>query len=245
MTGYRCDSIEHISDHSNKYIHIHRITCCQDTEHAHKVKCCQVVHAESVTCTCVYNYCVNKVGTAHSNFSQTSDHAKQVVLCQIPVVVHCFTALHAPRVSLWWPVCLHWTWDTLCCPHTCMYTRSPLSFSWHSMDMWYMCGLYWTLRPGQRANNWAVLLTYVHAHFTSHFSLQEPHRHPFTTNIIWLNAMANDHPSFHSADMDDDPCLMEVECQIEESNSDPSTGTNNILYIYINVYRIMLSLCSM
>ena len=46
-------------------------------------------------------------------------------------------------------VCLHWTWDTLCCPHTCMYTRSPVSFSWHSMDMWYMCGLYWTLLLGQ------------------------------------------------------------------------------------------------
>ena len=25
--------------------------------------------------------------------------------------------------------------DTLCCPHTCMYTSSPVSFSWHSMDM--------------------------------------------------------------------------------------------------------------
>ena len=46
-------------------------------------------------------------------------------------------------------VCLHWTWDTLCCPHTCTYTRSPVSFSWHSMDMWYMCGLYWTLLLGQ------------------------------------------------------------------------------------------------
>ena len=46
-------------------------------------------------------------------------------------------------------VCLHWTWDTLCCPHTRMYTRSPVSFSWHSMDLWYMCGLYWTLLLGQ------------------------------------------------------------------------------------------------
>ena len=46
-------------------------------------------------------------------------------------------------------VCLHWTWDTLCCTHTSMYTRCPVSFSWHSMDMWYMCGLYWTLLLGQ------------------------------------------------------------------------------------------------
>ena len=59
------------------------------------------------------------------------------------------TALHAPCVSLWWPACLQWTWDTLSCPHTCMYTCSPVSFSWHSMDMWYMCGLYWTLLLGQ------------------------------------------------------------------------------------------------
>ena len=56
----------------------------------------------------------------------------QVVLCMLPVVVHWFTALHAPCVLLWWPVCLHWTWDTLCCPHTCT-TFSPVSFSWHSM----------------------------------------------------------------------------------------------------------------
>ena len=34
-------------------------------------------------------------------------------------------------------------------PHTCMYTRSPVSLSCHSMDMWYMCGLYWTLLLGQ------------------------------------------------------------------------------------------------
>ena len=61
----------------------------------------------------------------------------------------CCASYHAPYVSLWWPVWLHWTWDTLCCPHTFMYTRSPVPFSWHSMDMWYMCGLYWTLLLGQ------------------------------------------------------------------------------------------------
>ena len=38
------------------------------------------------------------------------------------------TSCHVRSRCCWWRVCLHWTWDTLCCPRTCMYTRSPVSF---------------------------------------------------------------------------------------------------------------------
>ena len=53
------------------------------------------------------------------NFSSksllTSCHVScRVVLCQLPVVGHWFTALHASCVSVRWPVCLHWTWYILC-----------------------------------------------------------------------------------------------------------------------------------
>ena len=35
------------------------------------------------------------------------------------------------------------------CPHTCTYTRTPVSSSCHSMVMLYMHGLHWTLLLGQ------------------------------------------------------------------------------------------------
>ena len=101
----------------------------------------------SLVCHCMW--CTGMLHSLNYILVYTCLWCTWVVLWQLPVVVHWFTALHAPCVSLWWPVCLHWTWDTLCCPHTCMYTRSPVSFSCHSMDMWYMCGLYWTLLLGQ------------------------------------------------------------------------------------------------
>ena len=57
-----------------------------------------------------------------------------LVLCPSSI----YAQLNRQYVYIW--TCLH--------PNTCMYTCSPVSFSWHSMDMWYMCELYWTLLLG-------------------------------------------------------------------------------------------------
>ena len=66
MTGYRCDSIEHISDHSSKYIYTESSAVKTPNMHAHRVKCCQVVHAKSVTIVKEYCFASPKAKTTYT-----------------------------------------------------------------------------------------------------------------------------------------------------------------------------------
>ena len=91
-----------------------------------------------------------------------------------------------------------------------------------------------------------MLLTYVLSYCTSHFSLQFPQPHSPMTEVHQSTGVAffKDHPWLHSVDLDawirEDPCLMEVGRQIEESDSDPLTGTENVYFIYIWYYVIVV-----
>ena len=69
----------------------------------------------SLVCHCMW--CTGMLHSLNYILVYTCLWCTWVVLWQLPVVVRWLTALHAPCVSPWWPVCLHWTWDTLCCGH--------------------------------------------------------------------------------------------------------------------------------
>ena len=106
---------------------------------------CSIINFSTYLCTCVYIVwftlvlhivAIQWLDHSHSNFSQTSGRASCKWYCA--------------SYRLWFTgsqLCMHPVCHSLCF-HTYMYTCSPVS-SWHSMDIWYMCGLYWTLLLGQ------------------------------------------------------------------------------------------------
>ena len=125
-----------------------------------------------------WNYLINVVLTLvslvyHCMWCTGMLHSLDYILVHWPLfmlaagdvvpVTSCGLLVHSSACILcvpWEPVCLHWMWDTLYCPHTCTYTCSPVSLSCHSVDMWYMCGLNRTLLLGQVTHDrcWQCLL---------------------------------------------------------------------------------------